>query len=184
MYGTPMVTIRPGVLEDLPALTEIYNHYIVHTPVTFDINPVTAQQRRPWFDDHAGGRHLLLVATDNDVIVGCATSSRWRPKAAYDTTVECSVYCHPEHVGRGIGTRLYEALFARLAGEDVHRIVAGVTLPNPASLALHERFGFRRVGEFTEVGRKFGRYWDVAWFERAVGDRNSTPPVSAEQPLP
>ena len=163
-----MVSIRPGTLEDLPALTDIYNHYIIHTPITFDLQPLTPDQRRPWLDDHAAtGRYRLLVAEEDGQVVGCTTSSRWRPKAAYGRTVESSVYCHPQHTGRGVGTRLYEALFAAVAQEDVHRVVAGITLPNAASVALHERFGFRLVGQFSEVGHKFDRYWDVAWFERA-----------------
>ena len=165
-----MNAIRPARLDDLPALSAIYNHYIIHTPVTFDLRPVTPEERRPWFDDHSTkGRYRILVAEDADgLVIGCASSSRWRPKAAYDTTVECSVYCHPDHTGKGAGTRLYEALFAALETEDIHRMVAGITTPNPASVALHERFGFQRVGEFTEVGRKFDRYWNVAWFERAM----------------
>ena len=164
-----MVIVRPAVVADLPALTDIYNHYIVHTPITFDLRTFTPEERRPWFDDHsATGRYRLLVAEAEGRAVGCATTSRWRPKAAYDTTVESSVYCHPEYTGRGIGTRLYAALFAAIQDEDVHRVVAGITMPNPASVALHERFGFHRVGEFTQVGRKFDRYWNVAWFERAL----------------
>ena len=164
-----MAAIRPARLEDLPALTAIFNHYIVQTPITFDLRPVTPDERRPWFEDHsATGRYRILVAEEaTGQLVGCASSSRWRPKAAYDTTVESSVYCHPEHTRKGIGTLLYQALFDALAREDIHRIVAGITMPNPASVALHERFGFRRIGEFTEVGRKFDRYWNVAWFERA-----------------
>jgi phosphinothricin acetyltransferase len=70
--------------------------------------------------------------------------------------------------GRGIGTRLYSALFEAIAHEDIHRIVAGYTLPNAASAAFHERFGFKLVGVFTENGRKFGRYWDVAWTQRSL----------------
>jgi phosphinothricin acetyltransferase len=165
-----MTTIRPGVLDDLPALTDIYNNYIVHTPITFDVRTVRPEERRPWFDDHSiGGRHRLLVAEGPDgVIAGCVTSSRWRPKPAYDTTVESSVYCHPGWLGRGIGTQLYEALFAAIAEEDVHQVVAGVTLPNAASVKLHERLGFREVGVFTAVGRKFGTFWDVAWFQRPL----------------
>jgi phosphinothricin acetyltransferase len=165
-----MAITRSATLADLPALTDIYNHYIVHTPITFDVRTLEPHERRDWFDDHAPtGRYRILVAEDADGrVVGCASSSRWRPKAAYDTTIECSVYCHPDHTGKRIGTQLYDALFAAIAGEDVHRAVAGVTLPNPASIALHERFGFEPVGEFSEVGRKFGRYWSVAWFERPL----------------
>lgn len=163
-------TIRPATLSDLPALTAIYNHYIAHTTITFDLHPYEPDDRRAWFDDHAStGRHRLLVAADADgSLLGYATTSRWRPKAAYDTTVESSVYCRPDAVGRGIGRALYSALFEAIGGEDVHRIVAGVSQPNPASVALHLRFGFRQVGVFSSVGRKFGQYWDVAWFERQM----------------
>jgi phosphinothricin acetyltransferase len=162
--------VRPAVLDDLPALTAIYNHYIVHTTITFDVQPFEPEGRRAWFDEHAAmGRHRLLVAvaSDGDVL-GYATSSRWRPKAAYDTTVESSVYCRADAVGRGLGSTLYAALFDALAGEDIHRIVAGIGQPNAASVALHERFGFGRVGLFSSVGRKFGQYWDVAWYERPL----------------
>ena len=171
-----MAAIRPARLEDLPALTAIYNHYIVHTPITFDLRPITPDERRPWFEDHSTtGRYRILVAeVAAGGVVGCASSSRWRPKAAYNTTVESSVYCHPDHTGKGIGTLLYQTLFTTLEDESVHRVVAGITLPNPASVSLHERFGFRRVGNFTEVGFKFGRYWDVSWFERALN-----PPLPA-----
>jgi len=160
--------IRPATLDDLPALTEIYNHYVINTAITFDLQRFTPAARRAWFDDHRpDGRHRLLVAIDDGRVVGYATSSRWRPKAAYDTTVESSVYVHPDAVGHGIGTALYSALFEALSAEDIHTIVAGISLPNPASVALHERFGFRPVGVFGEVGRKFDRYWDVAWYQRS-----------------
>ena len=97
-----MPTVRPAVETDLPALTDIYNHYIVNTPITFDVVPLVPGQRRQWFDDHATtGRHRLLVAEDEGQIVGYATTSRFRPKAAYDTTVESSVYCRAECVRRG-----------------------------------------------------------------------------------
>jgi phosphinothricin acetyltransferase len=88
--------------------------------------------------------------------------------AQFAATVETTIYCGPEATGKGIGRRLYAALFAAIAGEDIRRILAGYALPNPASAALHERFGFRLVGVFSENGRKFGRYWDVAWTERPL----------------
>ena len=164
-----MWNVRAAVEADLPALTEIYNHYVVNTAITFDVTPFAPGERRAWFESHAPtGRHRLIVADGPDGIVGYATTSRWRPKPAYQTTVEASVYCRAESVGRGCGTELYAALFDALASEDVHRIVAGVSLPNPASIRLHERFGFRPVGVFPGVGRKFDRYWDVAWFERPL----------------
>ena len=162
--------IRAATVDDLEALTEIYNHYIVHSAITFDLHPSTTAERRAWFDDHAdSGPHRLLVATDErGKIAGYASSSRWRPKPAYNATVEVSVYCHPDACGRGYGTALYRALFAALEQEDVQTIVAGISLPNPASLSLHERCGFRPVGVFHAVGRKFDKLWDVAWFERPL----------------
>ncbi|MFD8547431.1 GNAT family N-acetyltransferase [Streptomyces sp. NPDC059649] len=102
-------------------------------------------------------------------LLGYATSSAFRPKAAYAPSVEVTVYCAPEAAGRGVGTLLYEALFEALAKEDVHRAYAGITQPNEASTRLHTRFGFRHIGTYTEVGRKFGRYWDVAWYQKDLG---------------
>ena len=159
--------IRPARLSDLPALTDLYNHYIVETPITFDLQPWTPEERRPWFDAHSdAGRHRLLVAEADARIIGYACTSRFRPKAAYATTVETSVYIHAGETGRGLGTALYRALFDAVRDEDIHRFVAGITLPNDGSVALHTRFGFQQIGVLSEVGRKFGRYWDVAWFER------------------
>jgi len=167
--GISGVLVRPATAADLPALTDIYNHYIVHTSITFDLQPFSVDDRRDWFLKHAGGRYRLLVADDGrGQALGYASSSQFRIKAAYDTTVESSIYCRADAVGRGVGTTLYRALFEALKDEDINRVVAGVTLPNPASLALHERCGFRQVGAFSSVGRKFDQYWDVAWFERPL----------------
>jgi len=161
------ILIRPAVRSDLPRLTEIYNHYVINTPVTFDIEPYTVEKRATWFDQFgATGRHRLLVAEENGSVLGYAGTMRFRPKAAYETTVETTIYCAQQAIGKGIGSRLYSALFEAIKDEDVNRVVAGYTLPNDASAALHERCGFKPVGIYTEVGRKFGRYWDVQWTER------------------
>jgi phosphinothricin acetyltransferase len=163
------VLIRPARLDDLAGITEIYNHYVVTTAITFDIEPVRTADRHDWYEEHTtGAGHRLFAAEDAGRIVGYAGTGTFRGKRAYDTTVETTIYLAPACEGRGLGTRLYAALFDALAGESVHRAVAGVTLPNPASLALHHRFGFREVGVFRENGRKLGRYWDVMWLERAI----------------
>jgi phosphinothricin acetyltransferase len=161
--------IRAATKNDLPRLTEIYNHYVINTPVTFDIEPYTVERRGAWFEQFgSSGRYRLLVAEDDSGILGYAGTTRFRPKAAYNTTVETSIYCVPDAVQKGIGSSLYRVLFELLATEDIHRIVAGYTLPNHASAALHARFGFKPVGLFSENGLKFGRYWDVAWLERPL----------------
>jgi phosphinothricin acetyltransferase len=163
------VIVRTATQRDLAQLTEIYNHYVVHTTITFDLNPFTVESRQPWFDAHVTDRrHRLFAAEEAGRVVAYASTSRFRQKAAYDTTVEASVYCSPTAVGRGIGRALYQTLFESIAGEDINRVVAGVTLPNDSSIALHRRFGFKPVGTFSANGRKFGRYWDVAWFERPL----------------
>lgn len=160
---------RPARSGDLPRLTEIYNHYVVHSPATFDLQPKSVDQRAEWFAQFATtGRHRLMVAEEAGSVQGYAGTTRFRVKPAYDRTVETTIYCAPEAAGRGIGARLYSALFERLASEDVHRIVAGFVPPNPASEKLHRRFGFNVVGVFTEQGYKFGRYWDVCWMERPL----------------
>jgi len=163
------VQVRPGVEGDLDTLTAIYNHYVRETSITFDTAVFTPEERRPWLLSHPeDGPHRLMVAADADTqeILGYATSSTYRPRAAYHTSVAVSVYVTPGAGRRGIGTLLYKALFEALADEDVHRAYAGIAQPNEASTRLHERFGFRYVGTYREVGRKFGRYWDVAYYEK------------------
>lgn len=163
--------IRPAREADLSALTDIYNHYVVHSHVTFDVEPFTVEQRRGWFDQYAPtGPHRLLVAEDDATVVGYATSGRFRAKPAYGGTVETTIYLHPEHTGRGLADPLYAALLDELRREStVHVAVAGVALPGPASIALHLRHGFRPVGTFSELGYKFGRYFDVQWFQHRIG---------------
>src|SRR3954453_4869249 len=163
------VQVRPGTEADLETLTDIYNHYVRETPITFDTAVFTPEERRPWLLSHPeDGPHRLRVAVDaeSQEILGYATSSPHRPKPAYGTSVETTVYVAPQAGRRGIGTLLYKALFEALSGEDLHRAYAGIAQPNEASTRLHERFGFRYVGTYREVGRKFGRYWDVAWYEK------------------
>jgi len=162
--------VRPGRRGDLESILEVYNHYVERSAATFEVAPVRPTDRSEWLHEHrADGRYRLWVATEPDRgLLGWATSSPFRPRAAYATTVETSVYCHPGFVGLGIGSRLYGALFESIRHEDIERVVAAVTVPNPASVRLHRRFGFRPVGTFHRVGRKFGRYWDVTWFERSL----------------
>ena len=159
------IAIRRAEQGDLPALLDIYNHYVLNSAITFDIEPRTLEQRQVWFDQFShSGKYQCFVATMNGVAVGWASSSRFKDRAAYDTTVETSIYLSPDATGHGLGRALYKTLFDGIAGEDIHRLFAGATLPNEASVRLHEAMGFRLVGVQPEVGRKFGRFWDVAQF--------------------
>lgn len=165
------VQVRPAAEDDLEAINDIYNHYVVETHITFDDEPMDMETRREWFSHYeATGRHRVLVAVQGETVIGYASASRFRPKPGYLTSVETSIYLAPDATGQGAGGKLYAELFKAIAGEDLHRAYAGIALPNPASVALHQKFGFKRVALFSEQGRKFGRYWDVAWFEKPLGD--------------
>jgi len=179
MTSTPQ--IRPGRIGDLAPLARLYDDYIARTAITFDLEPYGTEGRRPWIEQFsasgrhrwieqfsASGRHRLFVADADGEAIGFASSQTFRPKGAYATSVETSIYLARDWTGRGLGARLYAALFDALAGEDVHRAYAGITLPNDASVALHERCGFARVAVFDEVGFKLGRYWSVAWYEKRL----------------
>lgn len=181
------LTIRPAEERDLPRLVEIYNHYVLETAVTFETEPYTVETRRPWLATFGrSGRHRCLVACESGAgaaggadgpdgrCIGWASSRRFHERAAYAPTVETSVYLDPARRGRGAGTKLYGALFDLLRGEDVHRAIGAITLPNEASLALHRRLGFEPVGVLREVGRKHDRWWDVAWLMKAMEPRAAT----------
>jgi phosphinothricin acetyltransferase len=164
-----MIEIRYAVAEDLPALTAIYNHYVSHTAATFDIEPFEVSARHGWFAHYADtGPHRLLVAVRDGEIVGYATSSTFRPKPAYETSIEVTVYLRPQATAGGVGTALYERLFAELRDEPLHRAYAVIALPNPASVALHAKFGFVEIGTMTEVGRKYDQWWDVLMMQRPL----------------
>lgn len=162
--------MRFGEAGDLAALTDIYNHYITETHITFDTEPFAVGARTHWFTQFGeAGPHRLYVGLVDDVVVGYATSTPFKDRAAYRTSVETTVYLHPGHTGQGYGGSLYGLLLDALdAAPEVHRAYGGVALPNSASIALHEGFGYKQVAQYTEVGYKFDRYWDVIWFEKEL----------------
>ena len=178
--GAAEVTIRQATVDDVPALTALYNHYIETTPATFDLKPWTVERRRDeWFSRYAEtGPYRLLVAQQGERIVGMSYSGPWNPKAAYDTSVETSVYCLDGETGRGLGRALVAALLEALEEAHVHRAFALITLPNEPSERLIERMGFSLVGILPEAGRKFGQFWDVAIWQRAVGPAGEPPSVT------
>jgi phosphinothricin acetyltransferase len=164
------VAVRDAREADLARINEIYNHYVLTSASTFDLEPATVDERLVWYGQFAtAGPHRLFVAEEEQIVLGYALSHQFRPRRAYDTTVETTVYCAPDATGRGIGRLLYAALFDAICAEDLRLAVAAITLPNDASVALHERFGFTLAGVMHGVGRKFDRYWDVAWYEKRLG---------------
>jgi phosphinothricin acetyltransferase len=162
--------IRRAEIDDLATLARIINHYVTTSHITFDTQPFTVSKRMEWFERFAPtGPHQLLVAQVNECVVGFASSSVFRPKPAYRTSVETTVYLDPEFVGRRLGSTLYVALFDVLQEEpQVHRAYGVIAQPNPASVALHVQLGFRLIGTLSEAGLKFGRYWDVSLYEKTL----------------
>jgi phosphinothricin acetyltransferase len=162
-----MTLIRYARTDDAAAINEIGNYYIEQSPANFKIEGFTDEERLRWLKQFSEtGRHRLLVACEESKILGYACSARYQDRCAYETSISTSIYLHPDARTQGLGTRLYTRLFEALEGEDIKRAFAGITLPNPASVAIHLKFGFTKVGVFTKAGRKFGKYWDVLWLEK------------------
>jgi len=162
--------IRPGHVDDMLGITELYNDYVTNTIVTFDVEPQTVESRMVWFNNFkATGPHRLVVAEEDGLIVGYASSSLLRPRVAYHTSVESAIYVRRDHTGWGVGRALYTELFSILEQENVHRIYAALAVPNPESVRIHKAFGFKHVGTFHEVGYKFDCYVDVDWYEKGMG---------------
>ena len=160
--------ISAATPADRAAIIAINNHYIEHSVATFDTELETIEAKASWFasfDDH--GPYQLLVARDPEV-TGYACTSQYRTHEAFDATVVLSIYLAPDHVGRGVGSALYTALFDAIADAGLHRALAGIALPNDASVALHRRFGFADVGVFDEYATKWGRQLSTLWMQRPL----------------
>lgn len=161
--------IRAAETRDAAAIAEIYNFYITNTVVSFEDREITAADMLARL--HDGGRNKLpwLVAEIDGRVVGYAYAGKWRGRPAYRFAAEVSVYLPEDSTGRGIGTALYHALFAELRARSFHVVIGGIALPNPASVALHEKSGMVKVAHFKEVGFKFGQWVDVAYWQRFLG---------------
>jgi phosphinothricin acetyltransferase len=160
--------IRKAEAFDLPQLVDLFNYYVLNGHVSFGTELHTEESRKPWFEGYGRGRYHLLVAEAADGILGCAYSSRYRPAPAFDFTVETSIYLHPENRQNGIGSKLYSALFEILVTQPIHLAVAGIAQPNPASIALHKKFGFEEVGTFKEYARKRDIWISSTWFQKLM----------------
>src|SRR5437879_5889347 len=156
--------VRGARKSDLPALLEIYNDEVRTSPATFDLEPQTLAQRKEWFTAH-GRLHPLIVAERRGRVVGYASLSKFRDKPAYSGTGEDSVYVREAFQGEGVGTLLLKEILVRATKLGYHTVVAGIVPPNEASVRIHERLGFEYVGNFREVGFKFARWQDVAFYQ-------------------
>jgi len=161
--------IRTATTSDLDAVAAIYDHEVAHSIATFDQEPRPRSYWEARLGSDEPGDHLLVAEDPELGVVGYAYSSAYRPRPAYRHTRESSVYLAEAARSRGLGRALYDRLLDRMRADGVHTVIAVIALPNPASVALHEAVGFRHVGTLTEVGHKFGRWIDTAWFELRLG---------------
>jgi len=170
---------RPAAAADLATIVTIYNYYVLNGHATFDTQQFTVSDRNEWFGIFSIGTpyQCWVAESDNKEVVGYAFSAPLRPRPAYNSSVETSIYLAPDMLQRGVGFELYSRLFAVLEHvPNLHRAYAAIAQPNPASNALHRKLKFRLVGTQSEVGYKLERYWDVSWFERelAAGQSGET----------
>lgn len=159
--------VRFARAVDLPAIVAIYNHAVATSVATFDLIPVTVEERMPWLAGF-GEQRPLFVASLADRVVGFAYYSKFREKPAYAQTMEVSVYVDPATQGKGIGRELLDALIAHSRGRGIHVLMAVLGGDNPASRKLHARAGFEPAGTWREVGRKFDAWVDVTVLQKIL----------------
>jgi L-amino acid N-acyltransferase YncA len=159
------ILIRNVKIDDAEAITGIYNPYILNSMITFEEVPVTVEEISRRIEAEISAGYPYLVMEFEHKVVGYAYAGVWRTRAAYRNTVESTVYLEQGLNGKGLGTLLYQALIEELRKKEIHVVLGGITLPNPASVALHEKMGFTKVAHFKEVGYKFGRWLDVGFWQ-------------------
>ena len=157
--------IRPATAGDADAVAAIYNPYVADSTITFETESVTPSEMATRIAEAQAANLPWLVAIEGEEIVGYAYASKWKGRCAYRYAVESTVYLDAARHGRGIGRALYVALIDALRTRSMHTVIGGIALPNPASVALHERLGFEPVALFKQVGYKHDRWIDVGYWQ-------------------
>ncbi|THU04592.1 N-acetyltransferase [Lampropedia puyangensis] len=161
------MSIRPYQMGDEVAISRIYNHYILHSSATFEVEPLSAGQMQERIEKYTKSYPWLVYLLDEQ-IVGYCYASQYHSRDAFRHTVEPSVYVHQDFHGRGIGHALYAELLSQLAHTDCHTIISAIALPNAGSVRLHEAFGFTQVGHLAQVGHKFGQWIDLGYWQKTL----------------
>jgi L-amino acid N-acyltransferase YncA len=162
------MNIRPVELTDAAQVAEIYNYYIETSIATFELEPIDAAEMEKRIAEKLAGNYPFYIAEENGELAGYAHGAQFKPRAAYKNSIEVSVYVKNGHHGKGIATLLYEALFVELARRGFHTAIGGISLPNEASVKLHEKFGMVQVAHFKEVGFKFGKWIDTGYWQKLL----------------
>ncbi|MCF8358862.1 MAG: GNAT family N-acetyltransferase [Prolixibacteraceae bacterium] len=156
--------IRKAKPDDACQIKDIYNFYIEKTIVTFEETKINEKEMAKRIKA-ISSEYPFLVKEDNNEIAGYAYATKWKERSAYRYSAEVTIYLHPEKTGKGLGTKLYSGFLDEIRKTNLHHLLAGISMPNPASVALHEKFGFKKVGCLEQVGFKFGKWIDVGYWE-------------------
>jgi L-amino acid N-acyltransferase YncA len=153
--------IRNVKSEDATAIADIYNHYTKNTIITFEEEEISESDIAERIKNVISNHLPWIVAETDGEIIGYSYAAEWNSRSAYRYTVESTIYLAPDKLGQGVGSMLYQELISRVKQADRHAVVGVIALPNPSSVSLHEKFGFKRVAYLKEVGTKFGKWVDV-----------------------
>lgn len=156
--------IRKAHLSDDLNIVNIYNYYILNSMSTFEEQPVSQREMRFRIEQVQASLPWLVYETNGEIL-GYAYATQWKPRSAYRNTVESTVYVRSDSYGKGVGKKLCQELIEELKAQKLHAALAGITLPNEASVALHEKLGYTKVGQLKEVGYKFEKWVDVGYWE-------------------
>ena len=157
--------IRKSDVSDSEAIANIYNYYIKNTIITFEEKELTPDEISGRIENVFSESLPWIVAENRGKVIGYAYATKWKTRSAYRFSVESTVYLEQTSVGNGIGSMLYNELLSLLKDSGIHAVIGGIALPNPSSIALHEKFGFKQVARFKEVGIKFGKWIDVGYWQ-------------------
>lgn len=166
------LVIRHVTADDVPAICDIYNHYIEHTTVSFEENTITSRDMQARVDKVVAAGFPWLVAVRQGLVIGYTYAYHWKERSAYRYSAEVTVYLASDAVGKGNGTKLYGKLFELLQSMGIQTVLGGIVLPNPASVALHEKMGLVRAAVFKRVGFKFDEWLNVGYWQGNPGNRS------------
>lgn len=157
--------LRAATPADAAAIAAIYNHYVLHTIVTFEEEAVSADEITARIREVQGAGIPWFVWEENGRVLGYTYASKWKSRCSFRYSLETTVYLDKDATGRGLGRKLYTPLIEALRAQKYHALIGGISIPNPASIALHEKLGFQKIGHFREVGWKFNQWIDVGYWE-------------------
>ena len=178
----PDMLIRPAEIQDAQGILDIYAPFITDSAISFEYEVPTAEQMQARMQE-VMKIHPWLVAEESGKVAGYAYAGFIRTRAAYRWSAEVSVYIHPDCYGKGLGKRLYDCLFDLLKLQHVKMLYAGTTVPNEPSERFHQSMGFEKVGEYNQVGFKFGRWYNVAWYQKSLNDSTAEPEEMIRFPM-